>query len=124
MRGVLAEALDQAYLIEAMDAVMRKYGGTTRIWRTDRLATVIVPGTRDVQASFAPVAKHYGAIVEPCPPRRGNRKGVVESAVRLRLWAVVADHDRHQPGRGTGEPGPVLFGHRRCPVAPSGTGHM
>ena len=40
----------------------------------DRLAMVIVPGTRDVQASFAPVAKHYGAIVEPCPPRRGNRK--------------------------------------------------
>jgi hypothetical protein len=50
----------------------------------DRLATVIVPGTRDVQRSFAPVAKHYGAIVEPCPPRRGNRKGSVESAVRYR----------------------------------------
>ncbi len=92
MRGVLAEALEQAYLIEAMDAVMRKYGGTTRVWRTDRLATVIVPGTRDVQASFAPVAKHYGAIVEPCPPRRGNRKGVVESAVRFacgRWWRTM-----------------------------------
>ena len=78
-RGVLAESMDQAHLIEAMDAVLRRLGGTARSWRTDRLATVIVPGSADVQASFAPVAKHYGAIVAPCPPRRGNRKGAVES---------------------------------------------
>lgn len=92
-RGVLAESMAQAYLIEAMDAVMRRLGGTARVWRTDRLATVIVPGTRDVQPSFAPVAKHYGAIVEPCPPRRGNRKGAVESAVRYvsgRWWRPLA----------------------------------
>ena len=91
-RGVLAESLDQPHLIEAMDAVMRRLGGTARIWRTDRLATVIVPGSRDVQPSFAPVAKHYGAIVEPCPPRRGNRKGAVESAVRFtcgRWWRTM-----------------------------------
>jgi transposase len=91
-RGVLAESLDQAHLVEAMDAVMRKLGGTARVWRTDRLATVIVPGSRDVQPSFAPVAKHYGAIVEPCPPRRGNRKGAVEAAVRFtcgRWWRTM-----------------------------------
>jgi transposase len=91
-RGVLAESLDQPHLIEAMDAVMRRLGGTGRVWRVDRLATVIVPGTRDVQPSFAPVAKHYGAIVEPCPRRRGNRKGSVESAVRYtcgRWWRTM-----------------------------------
>jgi transposase len=91
-RGVVAESLDQAHLIEAMDAVMRRLGGTARVWRTDRLATVIVPGTRDVQPSFAPVAKHYGAVVEPCPPRRGNRKGAVEAAVRYvsgRWWRTM-----------------------------------
>src|SRR3954454_4815885 len=91
-RGVLAESLDQAHLIEAMDAVMRRLGGTARVWRTDRLATVIVPGSRDVQPSFAPVAKPYGAIVEPCPPRRGNRKGAVEAAVRFtcgRWWRTM-----------------------------------
>ena len=54
---MLAESLDQAHLIEAMDAVMRKLGGTGRVWRTDRLATVIVPGSGDVQPSFAPAAK-------------------------------------------------------------------
>lgn len=92
-RGQLAESEDQPHLIEAMDAVLRKMGGTTGVWRTDRLTTVIVPGTRDVQASFAPVAKHYGAIIEPCPPRRGNRKGVVEAAVRFscgRWWRTMA----------------------------------
>jgi hypothetical protein len=50
-----------------VDAVMRRLGGTARFWRTDRLATVITPGTRGVQAPFAPVAKHYGAVVEPSP---------------------------------------------------------
>ena len=92
-RGVLAESLDQAHLIEAMDAVMRRLGGTARVWRVDRLATVITPGTRDVQPSFVPVAKHYAAVVEPCPPRRGNRKGSVEAAVRYtsgRWWKTLA----------------------------------
>jgi len=96
IRGVLAERLDQAHLIEAMDEVMRRLGGTARVWRTDRLATVIVPGTRDVQPSFAPVAKHYGAVVEPCPPRRGNRKGSVESSVRFvsgRWWRTMTATD-------------------------------
>ena len=91
-RGVLAESMDQAHLIEAMDGVLRRLGGTPRIWRTDRLATVIRPGTKDVQATFVPVAKHYGAIVEPCPPRRGNRKGAVEAAVHFtsgRWWRTL-----------------------------------
>ena len=93
IRGVLAESMDQAHLVEAMDGVMRRLGGTGRVWRTDRLATVITPGTADVQPTFAPVAKHYGAVVEPCPPRRGNRKGSVESSVRFvsgRWWRTMS----------------------------------
>ena len=92
MRGVIKASMDQPHLIEAMDGVLRRHGGTARDWRTDRLATVIVPGTSDVQASFAPVAKHYGAVVVPCPPRRGNRKGVVEAAGRYltgRWWRTL-----------------------------------
>jgi hypothetical protein len=84
--------MDQAHLLAAMDGVLRRLGGTARVWRTDRLATVIVPGTRDVQPSFVPVAKHYGAVVEPCPPRRANRKGAVESSVRFisgRWWRTM-----------------------------------
>jgi transposase len=91
-RGVLSEAMDQPHLVEAMDGVLRRLGGTARKWRTDRLATVIVPGSAEVQASFAPVAKHYGAIVTPCPPRRGNRKGAVECGVKFccgRWWRTM-----------------------------------
>ena len=91
-RQVLTESMDQAHLIEAMDGVLRRLGGTAREWRTDRLATVIVPGTADIQASFAPVAKYYGAIVTPCPPRRGNRKGAVECGVKFccgRWWRTM-----------------------------------
>ena len=100
---------------------MRRLGGTARKWRTDRLATVIVPGCADVQASFAPVAKHYGAIVTPCPPRRGNRKGAVECGVKFccgrwwrtmtattpaeaqlsldRFWSTTGDDRLRPPGR-------------------------
>jgi transposase len=93
-RGVLSESMDQAHLIESMDQVMRRLGGTARSWRTDRLATVIVPGTADVQRSFAPVAKHYGAVITPCPPRRGNRKGAVECGGKFccgRWWRTMTD---------------------------------
>jgi transposase len=136
-RGVLAESMDQAHLIEAMDAVLRRLGGTARHWRTDRLATVIVPGSAEVQASFAPVAKHYGAIVVPCPPRRGNRKGAVECGVKFccgrwwrtmtattpeeaqlsldRFWATTGDARLRPPGR-YAEPGELVDGER--PVWP------
>ncbi len=92
-RGVIAPSMDQPHLIEAMDGVLRRLGGTARRWRVDRMATVIVPGSADVQASFAPVAKHHAAVVVPCPPRRGNRKGSVEAAVRFatgRWWRTLA----------------------------------
>jgi hypothetical protein len=45
------------------------------------MATVIKPGSNEVQRSFVPVAKHYGVAVDPCPPRHGNRKGVVEKSI-------------------------------------------
>jgi len=90
-RGVIAEATDQAHLVEAMDGVLRRLGGTARRWRVDRMATVIVPGSADVQASFAPVAKHYGAIVVPCPPRRGNRKAwATDCTSWLDEWEDIA----------------------------------
>jgi transposase len=91
-RGVFAESEDQAHLIEAMDGVLRRLGGNARRWRVDRMATVVDPKTGIVQPSFVPVAKHYGANVVACPPRRGNRKGSVEKSNHFatqRFWRTM-----------------------------------
>jgi transposase len=91
-RGVFAESEDQPHLIEAMDGVLRRLGGNARRWRFDRMATVVDPKTGIVRASFVPVAKHYGASVVACPPRRGNRKGSVEKSIHFstqRFWRTM-----------------------------------
>ena len=93
-RGVLCESEDQPHLIDALDRVTRALGGLTRDWRFDRMATVVHPESGRVTASFAAVAKHYGVAVRPCPPRRGNRKGVVEKANHVaaqRFWRTLPD---------------------------------
>jgi hypothetical protein len=79
-RAVLAEAEDFAHLAEALDAVARKLGGLTRRWRFDRMAAVCDPGSGKLTAAFAGLATYYGVAVDICPPRHGNRKGVVEKA--------------------------------------------
>jgi hypothetical protein len=86
--------MDQPHLIDGLDRVTRALGGLTVAWRFDRMATVINPDTGRVQASFAAVAKHYGVTVRACPPRRGNRKGVVEKANHVaaqRFWRTLPD---------------------------------
>ncbi len=91
-RAWLSHSEDQPHLIEGIDQVLRRFGGTARVWRVDRMATVINPSTGKIQASFAPVAKHYGVNVVPCPPRRGNRKGVVEKQIHFltqRWWRTL-----------------------------------
>ena len=58
------------------------------------MSTVVHPATGKVTASYAAVAKHYGVHVVPCPPRRGNRKGVVEKAshsAAQRWWRTLPD---------------------------------
>jgi hypothetical protein len=91
---VLAECEDFPHLIEALDRVSRRLGGLTRRWRFDRMATVRSPQSGTVSAAFAQAAKHYGVAVDLCPPRHGNRKGVVEKAnhsAAQRWWRTVAD---------------------------------
>jgi transposase len=93
-RGVLAESEDQPHLIEALDQVVRRLGGCTLAWRFDRMATVCHPGTGEVTASFAQVAKFYRVAVRICPPRRGRRKGVAEKsnhAAAQRWWRTLPD---------------------------------
>lgn len=93
-RGVLAESMDQPHVVDGLDRVARRLGGLTGVWRFDRMATVCHPASGRITASFAAVAKHYGVSVAVCPPRHGNRKGVVEKANHVaaqRWWRTLAD---------------------------------
>jgi transposase len=93
-RGWLQPATDQPHLVEGLDRVTRALGGVTKTWRFDRMATVCDPGSGAITASFAGVAKHYSVAVAVCPPRRGNRKGVVEKAnltAAQRWWRTLPD---------------------------------
>ncbi len=88
IRAVLSEGEDFAHLVGALDWLLRRLGGTARCWRTDRMATIVEPGSGRLRAEAAELAKHYGVTVAVCPPRRAQRKGVVEAAIRYieRSW--------------------------------------
>lgn len=93
-RGVLCESTDQPQLVDAQYRIAAALGGVTRDWRFDRMATVVHPATGIVTASYAAIAKYFGVSVKPCPPRRGNRKGVVEKAnhtAAQRWWRTLPD---------------------------------
>src|SRR5262249_6060264 len=96
IRAVLSDEAGFAHLACALDGVLRRLGGTTRCWRTDRMATLVEPGSGRLRPEAAELAKHYGVTVAVCPPRRAQRKGVVEAAIRYlgRSWwrsAQIAD---------------------------------
>lgn len=87
-RAVICEGQSFAHLVDGIDGVLRRLGGTSRAWRTDRMATVVYPGTDRITPGFAQVAKHYGVEIWVCPARRPQRKGVVEAAIKYitRSW--------------------------------------
>ena len=58
------------------------------------MAAVCDPGSGKLTAAFAGLAKYYGVAIDICPPRHGNRKGVVEKAnhsAAQRWWRTLGD---------------------------------
>jgi transposase len=91
-RAVLCEGEEQAHLVDGIDGVLRRLGGTARRWRFDRMATVCEPASGRLLASFAAVARYYGVGVDVCPAWRANRKGAVESRnhfIAQRFWRTL-----------------------------------
>lgn len=80
-RAVFCEQMTFGHLAAAAHRVLVALGGTTRVWRTDRMATIVNPDTGRVTVDAAQLAKHYGVELAVCPPRRAQRKGVVERAI-------------------------------------------
>ena len=91
-RAVFCEQMTFGHLAGALHQVLVELGGTPRVWRTDRMATAVIPGTDRLNPQFAQLAKHDGADVAICPAHRPQRKGVVEAAIRFiggRWWRTA-----------------------------------
>lgn len=102
VRGVLAESEDEAHLAEAIDKVLRRFGGTARRWRIDRMSTAVDPKSGDLRPWFAALARHYGVAVDVCPPYRARRKGKVEKSnhyAAQRWWRTAAVETLEQAQR-------------------------
>jgi transposase len=81
-RAVFCEQMTFGHLAAAVHRILVALGGTSRVWRTDRMATIVNPDTGRVTVDAAELAKHYGVELAICPPRRAQRKGVVERAIQ------------------------------------------
>lgn len=80
------------YLAGAAHEILTGLGGTSLVWRVDRMATAVIPGTDRINPQFAQMAKHYGVDVAVCPAHRPQRKGVVEAAIKFiggRWWRTA-----------------------------------
>jgi transposase len=102
-RGVFCEQMTFGHLAGAMHDILVALGGTPRVWRTDRMATIVTPQTGRITPDAAALAKHYGTQIAVCPARRAQRKGVVEAAIKYltRSWwrtAAVATLGEAQRG--------------------------
>lgn len=62
--AVFCEQMTFAHLAEAAHGVLVGLGGTARVWRTDRMASVVVPGTDRLTPEMANLAKHYGVQID------------------------------------------------------------
>ena len=91
-RAVVCEQMTVGHLAGAAHEILLGLGGTSLVWRVDRMATAVIPGTDRLNPQFAQMAKHYGVDVAVCPAHRPQRKGVVEAAIKFiggRWWRTA-----------------------------------
>jgi transposase len=91
-RAVFCEQMTIGHLAGAVHEILAGLGGTSLVWRVDRMATAVIPGTDRLNPQFAQLAKHYGVDVAICPAHRPQRKGVVEAAIKFiggRWWRTA-----------------------------------
>jgi hypothetical protein len=91
-RAVVCEQMTLGHLAGAAHEILIGLGGTSLVWRVDRMATAVIPGTDRLNPQFAQLAKHYGVDVAICPAHRPQRKGVVEAAIKFiggRWWRTA-----------------------------------
>jgi transposase len=91
-RAVFCEQMTIGHLAGALHDILVGLGGTSLVWRVDRMATAVIPDSDRLNPQFAQMAKHYGVDVAVCPAHRPQRKGVVEAAIKFiggRWWRTA-----------------------------------
>jgi transposase len=91
-RAVFCEQMTIGHLAGALHDILVGLGGTSLVWRVDRMATAVIADSDRLNPQFAQMAKHYGVDVAVCPPHRPQRKGVVEAAIKFiagRWWRTA-----------------------------------
>lgn len=119
-RTAVCEQMTIGHLAQGMHRIVTALGGTAKVWRVDRMATAVIPGTDRLNPQFALVAKHYGVEVAICPPRRAQRKGVVEKAIQYltgRWWRTTRATDPLQAQRSLDVWCEKVADHRKRPGA-------
>jgi hypothetical protein len=91
-RGALTDGDDLPHLVEAIDRLLRGFGGTPGGWRLDRAPTVCSAASGRMTSAFAQVARYYGVAVRlgaAAPPDPGS----AQRDAALRAWWHGTAHD-------------------------------
>ena len=104
VRGVFADGQTFAHLIEALDGVLRRLGGTARSWRTDRMATVVYPGHGSAAAGGRRGGEALRRHRRGVPGEPAAAQGCGGEGDRLRDAVVVARGAGVDAGGGAGRP--------------------
>ncbi|MFD5462059.1 IS21 family transposase [Kitasatospora sp. NPDC127059] len=90
----LAEDQELPHLVEAVDLVLRRLGGTTGCWRFGRTPTVWCPRADRATPAFRQVARHYGVRVECRVPtdHRSYTRRTLDEALRTWWRRAVTDY--------------------------------
>ena len=112
-RGVFCEQMTFGHLAAAMHQVLVALGGSARVWRTDRMATVVSPQTGRITPDAAALAKHYGVADRGLPRPPGAAQGRRRGRDQVPDQELVADGGGRDAGRGAALPGPLERRRRR-----------
>ncbi|MFI6843989.1 Mu transposase domain-containing protein [Kitasatospora sp. NPDC050467] len=80
-RAVMAENQEFPQVVEAMDQLLRRLGGTGTRWRFHRTPAACCPETGRVTPAFSKVAKYYHVAIA-CPPCWEDRDGGPDEGLR------------------------------------------
>ncbi|MFH8380243.1 Mu transposase domain-containing protein [Kitasatospora sp. NPDC018058] len=89
-RGVLSDGDDLPHLVEAIDRLLRRLGGTPGCWRLGRTPVACTVATGQPKPVFAQVARYYGAAVQLGPADHVDPPDEARDAVLRDWWHGVA----------------------------------